>query len=61
MLIVICLLAAIHRTLSAILLMGNMVFKQEARSDQATLPDNTIAQKVRIIQYPKCSLQYFAG
>ena len=38
-------LVAIHRVLSAVLLLGNMQFKQEARSDQATLPDNTVAQK----------------
>lgn len=37
--------AAIHRTLSSILLLGNMQFKQERNSDQATLPDNTVAQK----------------
>ena len=28
------------------MLFGNMNFKQERNSDQATLPDNTVAQKV---------------
>lgn len=28
------------------MLFGNMQFKQERNSDQATLPDNTVAQKV---------------
>lgn len=37
---------AIFRTVSAVLLFGNMKFKQERNSDQAILPDNTIAQKV---------------
>ena len=32
---------AIFRTISAVLLFGNMQFKQERNSDQATLPDNT--------------------
>ena len=32
---------SIHRTISAVLLFGNMMFKQERNSDQATLPDNT--------------------
>jgi myosin protein heavy chain len=36
---------SIHRTISAILLLGNMQFKQEKNSDQAILPDNTVAQK----------------
>ncbi|XP_067006005.1 myosin heavy chain, non-muscle isoform X2 [Anabrus simplex] len=37
---------AIFRTVSATLLFGSMKFKQERNSDQATLPDNTVAQKV---------------
>jgi myosin protein heavy chain len=36
---------AIQRTISAVLLLGNMQFKQEKNSDQAILPDNTVAQK----------------
>ena len=28
------------------MLFGNMEFKQERKSDQATLPDNTVAQKI---------------
>lgn len=36
---------AIHKTISSVLLLGNMQFKQERNSDQATLPDNTVAQK----------------
>jgi len=32
---------AIHKTTSAVLLLGNMQFKQERNTDQATLPDNT--------------------
>ncbi|CAF3396041.1 unnamed protein product [Rotaria sp. Silwood1] len=39
-------LNAIFRTISAVLQMGNMEFKQERDTDQATLPDNTIAQKI---------------
>lgn len=38
-------LSAVLRTMSAVLLFGNMQFKQERNSDQATLPDNTFAQK----------------
>lgn len=37
---------AIFRIVSAVMLFGNMQFKQERNSDQATLPDNTVAQKV---------------
>lgn len=39
-------LSAIFRIVSAVMLFGNMKFKQERNSDQATLPDNTVAQKV---------------
>ncbi|KAI0986953.1 hypothetical protein GJ496_004886 [Pomphorhynchus laevis] len=39
-------LNSILKTVSAVLLMGNMVFKQERNFDQATLPDDTVAQKV---------------
>ncbi|GLG95326.1 Myosin-VIIa [Gryllus bimaculatus] len=39
-------LSAIFRIISAVMLFGNMKFKQERNSDQATLPDNTVAQKV---------------
>merc|ERR1719403_788082 len=39
-------LASVFRVISASLLFGNMEFKQERNSDQATLPDNTVAQKV---------------
>lgn len=39
-------LSAIFRVVSAVLLFGNMKFKQERNSDQATLPDNTDAQRV---------------
>lgn len=38
--------AAIFKTVSAVLMFGNMQFKQERSSDQATLPDNTVAQQV---------------
>lgn len=37
---------ALFRVVSAVMLFGNMHFKQERNSDQATLPDNTVAQKV---------------
>merc|ERR1719234_2465181 len=37
---------SIWRVVSSCLLFGNMEFKQERNSDQATLPDNTVAQKV---------------
>ena len=40
---------SIWRVISASLLFGNMEFKQERNSDQATLPDNTVAQKVKFI------------
>ncbi|CAN8002558.1 unnamed protein product [Ixodes hexagonus] len=39
-------LSCIFRVVSATLLFGNMEFRQERNSDQATLPDNTVAQKV---------------
>merc|ERR1719500_2690958 len=39
-------MTSIWRVISASLLFGNMEFKQERNSDQATLPDNTVAQKV---------------
>lgn len=39
-------LSAIFRIVSAVMLFGSMQFKQERNSDQATLPDNTVAQKV---------------
>uniref|UniRef100_A0A1W7RA51 Myosin heavy chain, non-muscle n=1 Tax=Hadrurus spadix TaxID=141984 RepID=A0A1W7RA51_9SCOR len=39
-------LGAIFRVVSSVILFGNMKFRQERNSDQATLPDNTIAQKV---------------
>lgn len=37
---------ALFRVVSAVMLFGNMQFKPERNSDQATLPDNTVAQKV---------------
>ena len=39
------LFSALLRVISAVLQMGNMQFKQERNSDQATLPDDTVAQK----------------
>jgi len=33
--------AAIHKTVSVVLLLGNMQFKQEKNSDQAVMPDDT--------------------
>merc|ERR1719391_711262 len=39
-------LHSVFRVISAALLFGNMEFKQERNTDQATLPDNTVAQKV---------------
>merc|ERR1719513_156403 len=39
-------MTSIWRVISAALLFGNMEFKQERNTDQATLPDNTVAQKV---------------
>ncbi|XP_067929437.1 myosin-9-like [Watersipora subatra] len=38
--------ASIFRCVSGVLLMGNMQFKTERNTDQAVLPDNTIAQKI---------------
>lgn len=40
------LLPAIFRVVSAVLHFGNLQFKQERNSDQALLPDNTVAQKI---------------
>lgn len=37
---------AIFRVVSSVLHFGNMEFKQERSSDQALLPDNTVAQKI---------------
>ncbi|XP_063880376.1 myosin heavy chain, non-muscle-like isoform X8 [Scylla paramamosain] len=37
---------SIFKTVSAVLMFGNMQFKQERSNDQATLPDNTVAQQV---------------
>ena len=34
------------RIVSAVLHFGNLEFKQERNSDQALLPDNTVAQKI---------------
>ncbi|VVC92827.1 unnamed protein product [Leptidea sinapis] len=37
---------SIFRIASSVMLFGSMQFKQERNSDQATLPDNTVAQKI---------------
>ncbi|XP_060570193.1 myosin heavy chain, non-muscle-like isoform X3 [Ruditapes philippinarum] len=37
--------SALLRVMSSVLLFGNMKFQQDRKSDQATLPDNTVAQK----------------
>ncbi|XP_039954687.1 myosin heavy chain, non-muscle isoform X2 [Bactrocera tryoni] len=37
---------SIFRIVSAVLLFGCMKFRQERNNDQATLPDNTVAQKI---------------
>merc|ERR1719341_2303277 len=37
---------SVFKTVSACLLFGNMQFKQERNSEQATLPDNTVAQQL---------------
>merc|ERR1719361_286389 len=39
-------MTSIWRVISSCLLFGNMEFKQERNTDQAILPDNTVAQKV---------------
>ena len=39
-------ITSIWRVVSGTMLFGNMEFKQERNSDQAILPDNTVAQKV---------------
>jgi myosin heavy subunit len=39
-------ISSLCKTVSAVLHMGNFVFKQERNADQAILPDNTGAQKV---------------
>ncbi|KAL1494179.1 hypothetical protein ABEB36_009820 [Hypothenemus hampei] len=38
--------SAIFRVVSAVMLFGKMQFKQDRNSDQATLPENTVAQKI---------------
>ncbi|XP_076334905.1 uncharacterized protein LOC143238500 isoform X2 [Tachypleus tridentatus] len=38
--------SGIFRLVSAVILFGNMKFNQERNSDQATLPENTVAQKI---------------
>ena len=38
--------SSICKVISSTLLFGNMAFKQERNSDQAILPDDTVAQKV---------------
>jgi myosin protein heavy chain len=37
---------SIVKTVSGVLQIGNLSFEQERSNDQATLPDNTVAQKV---------------
>lgn len=44
--LILLVIAAIFRIVSAVMLFGSMQFKQERNTDQATLPDNTVAQKV---------------
>ena len=39
-------MTSIWRIISSCLLFGNMEFKQDRNGDQASLPDNTVAQKV---------------
>merc|ERR1712141_926596 len=39
-------ISSIWRVISGTMLFGNMEFKQERSSEQAVLPDNTVAQKV---------------
>merc|ERR1719309_227439 len=39
-------LSSIFKVISSVLMFGNMEFKQERNTDQAILPDNTVAQKV---------------
>ncbi|TRY69455.1 hypothetical protein TCAL_10194 [Tigriopus californicus] len=39
-------LASIWKVISGVLLFGNMEFRQERNSDQAILPDDTVAQKI---------------
>ena len=38
--------AAMLKVVSAVLSFGNMEFKKERNSDQAILPDNTVAQRI---------------
>lgn len=46
-------LHSIFLTLSGVLQLGNLQFQQERNSDQATLPDDTVAQKVcRLLSIP---------
>jgi myosin protein heavy chain len=53
----------IFKVLSALLLFGNMEFRQERKSEQATLPDNTIAQQIchllgiAVTEFTKCLLK----
>jgi hypothetical protein len=49
--------SAIIRIVSGVLQMGNLSFKQERQSEQATLPDNTGMSKTEHIQYEsKCKI-----
>lgn len=38
--------AGLLKVISAVLQLGNMSFKKERHNDQASMPDNTAAQKV---------------
>ena len=42
----ICLFLAMLKVVSAVLSFGNMEFKKERNTDQAILPDNTVAQRI---------------
>jgi myosin heavy chain 9/10/11/14 len=56
-------MSAILKIVSATMLFGNMKFKQERNSDQATLPDNTVAQKLAHLlglQVSFINLNFFA-
>ena len=52
-------LTSVFRVISACMLFGNMEFKEERNSEQATLPDNTVAQKVRYTVRPSVYLSYW--
>ena len=55
--------SAIFKVISSVLHFGNLTFKQERNSEQATLPNNTVAQKIchllgmPVVDFTKCLIR----